>query len=84
MEMKNVKADSAQEKMSKLMKILSVEKDNVEVIDLSNKTMTAANLTEFKAQCANDKEKERSFTFGLILRRFFNVNKVLISTNASF
>ena len=64
MEMKNVKADSAQEKMSKLMKILSVEKDNVEVIDLSNKTMTAANLTEFKVQCANDKEKERSFIFG--------------------
>ena len=78
MEMKNVKADSAQEKMSKLMKIVSVEKDNAEVIDLSNKTMTASNLAEFKVQCANDKEKESGLYLVKKNVALFGLNKVVI------
>ena len=58
MEIKNVKADSSHEKMSKLMKVVSVEKGNAEMIDLSNKTLTSSTLSEFKVACANDKEKD--------------------------
>ena len=68
MEIKKVKADTSQEKMRKLMKIVSVEKEQAEIFDLSNKTMTASKLEEFKVVCANDREKD-AWLYWLLLQK---------------
>lgn len=68
MEIKKVKVDTAQDKMRKLMKIVAVEKEQAEIFDLSNKTMTASKLEEFKVVCTNDKEKD-AWLYWLLLQK---------------
>ena len=49
MEDKKIKADTSEVKLRKLMEIVGVEKgQKSEVFDLSNVTLTARNLSEFK------------------------------------
>ena len=60
MELKNIKAETAESKLKRLMDILGFSKEHKsEVFDLSNKTMTAKKLTEFKVACSNEKEKDQ-------------------------
>lgn len=68
MEQKNIKADTSEMKLKKLMEIVGVEKKKSEVVDLSNKTLTAKGISEYKISCPSDKDKDH-WLYWLLLKK---------------
>jgi len=68
MEQKNMKADTSEMKLKKLMEIVGVEKKKSEVVDLSNKTLTAKGISEYKISCPSDKDKDH-WLYWLLLKK---------------
>merc|ERR1711990_1282427 len=69
MEQKNIRADTSETKLKKLMEIVGVEKKKSEVVDLSNKTLTAKGISEYKISCPSDKDKDHWLYWPLLKKK---------------
>jgi len=76
--LKNAAPETSEEKLKKLMKTIGVKKEEASVVDLSNSTLVASTLEEYRVSINSDKEKD-TWLYWLLLRR---TGRAIVFTNS--